>query len=33
MNNPVGLAKEVLEEIPSQVVEFFNYIGIEPEDL
>ena len=33
MNNPVGLAKEVLEEIPTQVVEFFNYIGIEPEDL
>ena len=33
INNPVGLAKEVLLEIPTQVVEFFNLIGIEPEDL
>ena len=33
INNPIGLAKEVLEEIPSQVCEFFNLYGIEPEDL
>jgi hypothetical protein len=32
-NNGVALAKEVLEELPRQVAEYFTLVNVSPEDI